>query len=174
MFVKSGILIVIIGLVFCSFACQFAQRAKTDTTPYYQKRLLYGDELYGKIYTRGGEVYSGKRLRILANGTSRFVRELTVGHPDDKFYGLARGTEYAVRAKDIRVIEVLSPSEVLVTTVNGKKIEMELIPGIRHYQAFRIMTYDFGGAGSELTVPFMDVSKAILWSYSDSPSPYLP
>ncbi|MBN2208941.1 MAG: hypothetical protein JW759_06570 [Candidatus Coatesbacteria bacterium] len=174
MFVKSGILVLIICLVFGAFACQYAQRMKTDTTPFYQKRLLYGDELYGKIYTRDGEVYSGKRLRILANGTSRFVRELTIGHPDDRFYGLARGTEYAIRAKDIRVLEVLSPSEVLVTTVNGKKIDMELIPGIRNYQAFKITTYDFGGWGSEVTVPFMDVSKAILWSYSDSPSPYLP
>lgn len=174
MFIKSGILIVIIGLVFCSLACQTAQQQKTDTTPFYQKRLLYGDELYGKIYTRDGEVYSGKRLRILPNGTAKFIRELTVSHPDDRFCGLTRGTEYSLRAKDIRVIEVLSPTEVVVTTVNGKKLEMELLPGVRHYQAFVIMTYDFGEWGSEVTIPFMDVSKAILWSYSDSPSPYLP
>ncbi|HUT04104.1 MAG TPA: hypothetical protein VM163_09465 [bacterium] len=174
MFTRLGILIVIIGLAFGSTACQFAQHAKTDTTPYYQKRLLYGDELYGKIYTRDGEVYAGKRLRIVANGTAKFVRQMTVAHPDDDFYGFARETEYAVRARDIRVIEVVSPSRVVITMVNGKRIEMELLPGVRHYQAFKVMTYDFGDWGSEVTIPFMDVSKVILWSYTDSPSPYLP
>jgi len=174
MFTKLGILIVIIGLAFSSAACQFAQRAKNDTTPYYQKRILYGDEIYGKIYTRDGEVYAGKRLRIIANGTANFARQMTIAHPDDDFYGLSRETEYAVRARDIRVIEIISPSKVVVTTVNGKKIEMELLPGVRHYRAFEIMTYDFGGWGSEVSVPFMDASKVILWSYSDSPAPYLP
>ncbi|MCD6326160.1 hypothetical protein J7M28_01195 [bacterium] len=174
MFMKSGVLATIIVSAFCCFGCQSAQQVKSDTTPFYQKRLLYGDELYGKIYTRSGDVYSGKRLRILANGTAKFVRQLTVSHPDDRFFGVATGSEYAIRAKDIRVIEVLSPTEVIVTTVNGRKIEMELIPGIRQYQAMSITTYDFGDWGSEVTIPFMDVSKAILWSYSDSPSPYLP
>jgi len=51
---------------------------------------------------------------------------------------------------------------------------MELLPGVRRYQAFKVMTNDFGDWGSEVTIPFMDVSKVILWSYTDSPSPYLP
>jgi len=165
---------VVILFLVAGLGCQFAQHIKLDTTPYYQKRLLYGDELYGKIYTRDGEVYTGKRLRILANGTAKFVRELSVCHPDDRFYGLSRGTVFSLRARDIRVIEVLSPSEAMITTVNGKKIRLELIPGVRQYQAFVVMTYDFGKWGSEVTIPFMDVSKAILWSYTDTPSPYLP
>jgi hypothetical protein len=162
-------LIMIITFAVCLTACyQHAQRVSLDSTPFYQKKLYYGDKLFGKIYMRNGDVYNVEALIIDPNGTGHWDKRFAIRNPLDKFCGLKDNSDFSISAKDIKMIEVLTPSKVIVTSINNRRVELVLHHGVRNYQRLIAKTYDFGDEETEIVVPLIDVKKMMLWSYSDT------
>ncbi|MBU1626523.1 hypothetical protein KKB18_04065, partial [bacterium] len=60
----SFVILVISFTLYFSACFQQAQHVSLDTTPFYQKKLFYGDKLFGKIYMRNGDVYNVEALII--------------------------------------------------------------------------------------------------------------
>jgi hypothetical protein len=163
-----SLLLLIISFTVCLSACfQNAQHVSIDSTPFYQKRLYYGDKLFGKIYMRDGDVYNVEALIIDPNGTGQFDRRFAISNPLDRFYGLKDNLDFSISAKDIKLLEILSPTKVILTSINNRKVELDLHPGVRTYQRIIAKTYDFGEEETEIVVPLIDVKKLILWSYAD-------
>jgi len=153
--------------VYLSGCFQHAQHVSIDTTPFYQKKLYYGDKLFGKIYMRNGDVYNVESIIIDPNGSGQWDRRFAIRNPLDQFQALKGNLEFSIAAKDIRMIEVLTPTKVVITSMNDRQVELELHHGVRAYQRVIAKTYDFGEEETEIIVPLIDVKKMLLWSYSD-------
>jgi hypothetical protein len=164
----SFFVLLILPAIYFLGCYQHAQQVSIDTTPFYQKRLFYGDKLFGKILMRNGDVYNVESLVIDSNGSGHWDKQHAISSPLDTLYGVKDNMEYSIRAKDIKTLEVLTPSKIIVTSLNDRRLELDLIPGVRTYQRVIADTYDFGEEKTEIVVPLIDVNKMVLWSYNDS------
>jgi len=160
--------VLILSVTIFSAACfQHAQRVSIDTTPHYQKNLYYGDKLFGKIYMRNGDVYNVESLIIDPNGSGQWDKRFAISNPLDKIMGLKGNADFSIAAKDVKMIEVLTPTKVVLTSVNNRKVDLDLHHGVRTYQRVIAKTYDFGKEETEIIVPIIDIKKLMLWSYTD-------
>jgi len=163
-----SLLVLIISFTVCLTACfQHAQHVSIDSTPFYQKKLYYGDKLFGKIYTRNGDVYNVESIIIDPNGSGQWDKRFSISNPLDRFYGLMGNSDFSISAKDIKMLEVLTPTKVIITSINNRRVELQLHNGVRTYQRIIAKTYDFGEEETEIIVPLIDVKKMLFWAYSD-------